>query len=188
MNAMNGENKNMIIAGAAVAAIVLAVFIGWYFGAKTGAPASQQAGIAPQGGGVTNGKSQTIQAVDPNTVVPDASSTLPANVAAPQLITQASPNSQSNFRSFTITVSGNEFTPNTVIVNVGDTVHINIKAIDKDYDFTQPDTGLSQPLPKGVDKVVEFQATADGKYTFYCKSCGGPAKGPVGYVTAVPRK
>ncbi len=185
---MNGENKNAVIAGAAVLAIALAVFIGWYFGSKAGVPGEQQAGTAPQGAGMTPEKSQTLQAVDPNTVVPDASSTVPANVAAPQLVTQASPNSQSNFRSFSLTVSGNEFTPNTVIVNVGDTVHLNIMAMDKDYDFTQPDTGLSQPLPKGVSKVVEFQATVEGKYTFYCKSCGGPAKGPVGYVTAVPKK
>lgn len=93
----------------------------------------------------------------------------------------------SNFRSFSLSVSSNEFSPSNVIAYIGDTVRLNITAKDKDYDFYQPDYGLSKQLPKGVAALVEFQVTAAGKYTFYCKSCGGPAKGPVGYVVVVPK-
>ena len=141
------------------------------------------AGTAPaQNGPVTRG------AAPSNVMVPDsASSSVPSNVAKPQLVAPTRPNSDARFRSFSIGVSSSGFVPDTVIVKVGDTVHLVITAVDKDYDFAQPDYGFNVALLKGQAKVVEFQATAEGKFTFYCKSCGGPAKGPVGYIIAAPK-
>lgn len=118
-----------------------------------------------------------------NAAVPDPdSANLPSNVAKPQAVAPAGPGGDAKLRSFAISAKGNQFSPNTVIVKVGDTVHLAVAAMDKDYDFTQPDYGFRIPLPKGKAIPIEFQATAAGKFTFYCKSCGGPSKGPVGYL------
>ncbi len=187
---MNENNKKILIGGLVVLAVV--ILLAFYFGKDKGA--SYKAGGGVAGGTAALGgkagepvKSTTRQEVGSGVVVPDASasSTVPANVAKPSIVTEAAPGSTSKFRSFSISVTGGKFVPETVIVNAGDTVHLNITAADKDYDFYQPDYGLSTPLPKGAQKVVEFQATSQDKYTFYCQSCGGPSKGPVGYVTVV---
>ena len=76
----------------------------------------------------------------------------------------------------------NSFIPDTVVVNKGDVVHIDLTAVDKDYAFTQPDYGFDSPIAKGKTRAIEFQAVAGGKITFFCKICGGPEKGPVGYL------
>ncbi len=110
---------------------------------------------------------------------------VPADVAVPQTVVAAGPNTQSKFRAFVMSVTGDTFMPNTILVREGDTVHIAITATDKNYDFTQPDYGLAASLPKGALKVVEFGALLTGKFQFYCSKCGGPDKGPVGYVTVV---
>lgn len=188
---MNENNKKILIGGLVV--VVVVVLLALYFGKNSGVK-NQAGGGAAAGGAATAGgkagepvKSATRQEVSSGVVVPDAtaSSTVPANVAKPKIVTEAAPGSTSKFRSFSLSVTGGKFVPETVIVNAGDTVHLDITASDKDYDFYQPDYGLSTVLPKGVKKVVEFQATSQDKYTFYCQSCGGPSKGPVGYVTVV---
>lgn len=121
-------------------------------------------------------------------VVPEEDSTnTPENVAIPDTVTAAAPQVEAKFRSFNLRVEGDKFIPDTVVVNVGDTVHINISAADKDYDFFQPDYGFAGVLPKGQTKVLEFQATSEGKYTLYCAKCGGPEKGPVGYIIVVSK-
>jgi plastocyanin domain-containing protein len=89
---------------------------------------------------------------------------------------------------FSIAVQNGAFTPNTIVLNQGDTVRMLLTARDRDYDFVQPDTGLSSNLPKGVEKIVEFSGMTAGKYTFYCASCGGPDKGPLGHIVVVPKK
>ena len=185
---MNENNKKIVIGvGIAVVVVILAfvVFSGKGGNVNTGNKSGGTAAVGGKAGEPV--KSATREAVSSNVTVPDASasSTVPANVAKPAIVTQAAPGSTSKFRSFSLSVTGGKFVPETVIVNAGDTVHINITATDKDYDFYQPDYGLSTSLPKGIQKVVEFQATAQDKYTFYCQACGGPSKGPVGYVTVV---
>ncbi len=186
---MSENNKKILIGGLVV--LVIVVLVAWYFGKGSGVSYKAGGGAAgvgaPGTGGTAGGpvQSATRQSVSSNVTVPDATSTVSSNVAAPKIVTQAAPGSTSKFRSFSLSVTGGKFIPDTVIVNAGDTVHLNITATDKDYDFYQPDYGLSTALPKGVAKVVEFQATSQDKYTFYCQSCGGPSKGPVGYVTVV---
>lgn len=190
---MDANKKNIIISVAVVVAVVAVLLIAGYFSKGGYRPAVNTGGVV--GGGATGagkttatGGSATRQTVSSNVTVPNTTSTVSGDVAKPSVVAQAAPGSSANFRSFSIKVSGNAFSPSTVIVNVGDTVHLNIAAGDKDYDFYQPDYGLSLQLPKGVTKVVEFQATSPDKYTFYCKSCGGPSSGPVGYVVVVTKK
>lgn len=181
--AFRGENKKNWIIASAAAVVLIAVLIGWYAGRNA---AMKESGYGPQAGSIP--RSQTRQPVSAAIPVPDSKSSVPEDVARPRIVAQASPTGSASFRSFLLSVSKNEFEPNTVIVNAGDVVRLSIKAADKDYDFYQPDYGLSKPLPKGVLTIVEFQAAAADKYTFYCRTCGGPSKGPVGYVVVVPKK
>ena len=111
---------------------------------------------------------------------------MPANVAAPSIVAAANA-SGSAFRSFEIKVEGGHFTPDTVIVRQGDTVHIDVTGVDRAYDFTQPDYGFKTLLLKGQSKQIEFNASASGKFKFYCAACGGPDKGPVGYIIISPK-
>lgn len=140
-------------------------------------PSGQSAATSPLGAPVTRTEAPK------NIAVPDMhTQNVPQNVAAPTTISPAGPNTTANFRSFAIRVEHDAFSPNTVIVKQGDVTHISFTAIDKNYDFAQPDYGLSSPLPSGREKIIEFGAGLSGKFTFYCTSCGGPTKGPVGYI------
>ncbi len=168
---MTDNRKTLLIAIAVVVILILA----WVIYRKAEIPAPE-------------GTMPTRSEVPAGTVVPDKDSVnTPENVAVPGLVTAAAPQSESKFRSFDIRVEGDKFVPDTVAVNVGDTVHVNLTAADKDYDFVQPDYGFSGALPKGKTKILEFQATSEGKYTLYCAKCGGPEKGPVGYIIVVKK-
>lgn len=105
-----------------------------------------------------------------------------ANTAVPYVQAPASPGNTASFRSFSLKIDNNAYTPNTIIVNQGDTVNLVIAAVDGNYGFTQPDYGLSSTIAKGKTQTIQFQALESGKFTFYCATCGGPAKGPVGYL------
>lgn len=170
----------------AVAAVVLILLVGWWLlsGYSGGTGGSVVPG-GPESAAVSQGPVTRLPAPSGISVPNATSLNVPANVAKPSAVTPAGPNRSASFRKFSISVSGNQFTPSDVIVNVGDTVHLDITAADKEYDFAQPDYGYFKPLPKSMTTPVEFQATAAGKFTFYCRACGGPAKGPVGYIIVV---
>lgn len=168
----------MVAVAVVVAAVVLvAVFVKRGGTGVTG-------GVTPKATAPTG--PVTRQSGIGNVTVPEVGAKdAPKDVAVPQNVAPGAPSGNTKLRIFGISVSGDKFTPNAVIVNFGDTVHINLTASDKDYDFFQPDYGLLAVLTKGQTKAAEFQATAAGKFTFYCRSCGGPAKGPVGYLVVV---
>ena len=67
-------------------------------------------------------------------------------------------------------------------MNQGDIVNLEITAADANYGFTQPDYGLNASIVKGKTQQIQFQALQSGNFEFYCGSCGGPAKGPVGHI------
>ncbi len=107
---------------------------------------------------------------------------VPPNVGVPSIQAPSAPNNAAaQFRSFPIKIENGEFVPNTFVLNSGDTMDLEITAVDGDYDFTQPDYGFSATIKKGNTQRIQGSASIQGKFTFYCKSCGGPAKGPVGY-------
>ncbi|MCR4328714.1 MAG: hypothetical protein NUV53_04365 [Patescibacteria group bacterium] len=124
-----------------------------------------------------------------NVVVPDShTANAPVNVAIPETTAPSNPTESATFRRFSISVNGGKFIPDTVIVNQWDTIHLTFTAVDKDYDFTQADFGFKLPLPKGVTKDLEFGATGQGNFLFYCVSCGGPEIGPKGHlIVTVPK-
>ena len=126
------DNKKVLTWSLIGAGVLIIVIFAWYLGKNSAGPAGLMAGQA--------GKlppSTTRQAVPSTIAVPDTASSVPANVAKPQMIVSALTGSSASSRSFSIVASGNKFTPDTVIVKVGDRVRLNIKAVDKDYDFIQ---------------------------------------------------
>ncbi|RJP43608.1 hypothetical protein C4587_02935 [Candidatus Parcubacteria bacterium] len=146
-----------------------------------------QEGPPAESGGESGPVSETRAPAPENVTVPEKdSSNVPENVAVPGIVAPSAPTSDSSFRSFDIKVEGDKFVPDTVIVKKGDAIRLSITAVDGDYDFSQPDYGVKTSLPRGKAKLVGFSATAEGKYTFFCESCGGPEKGPIGYIVVVP--
>jgi plastocyanin len=144
---------------------------------KEATPASQsesEASLRPQ--------TETAQPVPENIKVPEKGESVPEEVAAPNVVTEAAPGVSAKFRSFDIKAENNKFNPSTVIVRLGDTVHINFTAQDKDYDITFPDYGMKQTAKKGETKILEFQAVIPGKFTFYCELCGGLNSSAKGYI------
>jgi len=134
--------------------------------------------------------SVTRKAVPVNVVVPDEKAKgIPENVAVPKVTAPSNFSNSATYRAFDIVVKGGLFVPDTIIANQWDTVHINLTAMDRDYDFTQSDFGFKLPLPKGQVKALEFGVTGQGNFLFYCVSCGGPASGPRGHlIVTVPKK
>ncbi len=180
-----------------IALVILVVVAGAF--ALLGKKSRQPAALTPEAQelenqvapGITKGEtypeSETHTSVGSDVKVPDASSAVSAGVAAPKTVAAAAEGSDLKSRTFEITINNNSFSPSTVIIGQGDIASITFKSVDKDYDFVQPDYGLSMKLPKGTPRMINFQGVATGKYTFYCATCGGPSKGPVGYIVVVPR-
>ena len=50
---------------------------------------------------------------------------------------------------------------------------------------TPGDAVRDADIAQGATQRIQFGATAEGKFIFYCKSCGGPSQGPVGYLVIV---
>lgn len=179
-------NKNKIII-LVVVATMIAIFFVMNF--------SKNKSQAPQNNGVSNTvnqsapQSETWQVFPKNVEVPGVGETnVPEGVAVPKNVSPASTVSDAKIRNFSeLKIENNKFTPQEFIVKQGDIFDVNVVAIDNDYDFTQQDYGFNLNIKKGETKRVQFQATASGKFTFYCKSCGGPEKGPIGYLTVVPK-
>lgn len=95
------------------------------------------------------------------------------DIAVPTVVTAAAPGVESSFRSYDIKGEGGKFIPSTVIAKVGDTVHINFTAVDRDYDIVFPSYNMKQSAKLGQTKILEFQAVQDGSFVYYCEICGG---------------
>lgn len=166
-----------------VPAVIIVLVLGLviWFGFVNGRPAN----VSENVGTNTPEVSPTRALAPQNVVVPEKGATnVPENVAVPQIVAPASTITSASFRIFNITINKDEFIPNTVIVRAGDAPKLIFTAVDKDYDFTQPDYGLRDGIliSKGQTKSISIGSTIAGKFTFYCKRCGGPEKGPIGYI------
>ncbi len=187
------SKKEIIVIVAAVIIIVIGVGIYYWSRSRSGensATGTSESASSTANNGMPPMPSSTTAQQLPSgsvTVPGQNASSVPAGVAAPTVVASGSPSGVTSYRSFDIKISGNAFSPNTVIVNEGDTVHINLTAADAAYDFTQPDYGVNLQLAKGQTKFLQFDADMTGKFTFYCKSCGGPSKGPTGYIEVVAK-
>ncbi len=177
------KRKIAIVVIVILAVATAGIFTGIKRNQTVPAPATSE--TAP---GVSGGGSPTRAPAPEHIVVPDkTSANIPQNVAKPSVQAPANPLNSATFRGYAIRAANGAFSPDTIIVKQGDTVHLELTAVDKDYDFTQPDYGLTIPMPRGQAKSFQFDATATGKFTFFCKSCGGPSQGPTGSLVVVAK-
>lgn len=179
------SSKIWIWVGIAVAVIALIAIVFFVVRSLPPGPASSgdTGNSAP-----SEPPSPTRQEVPSGTVVPEVSSTnLPSGVAQPESVKPSGGSSSPYLRNFHLTVKNDAVSPNNIVAYAGDILTISFESGDKSYEFVQPDFGLGWQIPAGGAKTLQFQATTPGKFIFYCPSCGGPDRGPVGYITAAPR-
>ncbi|MBI4087634.1 MAG: cupredoxin domain-containing protein [Candidatus Liptonbacteria bacterium] len=178
-----GSKSNVIVIVVAVAVMALLVVFGVVLKNKGG-----NEGPSLGDSAVSRDVTVTREPAPANVFVPSAGAkNVPANVAVPKAISKSGPLSDASYRSFTVAADGGRFMPDTVIVKQGDTVDLNITAVDGDYDFTQPDFGFKTVIAKATTQNIQFQATATGRFAFYCSLCGGPSQGPLGYIVVVQK-
>ncbi len=86
------------------------------------------------------------------------------------------------FRIFEMQVSKNGYSPDNFTVNLGDTVQIKMTAVDGDYDFSMPWSGLYKFAKKGENKNITFGVRSAGTFNFECRDhcpAGNVIKGTV---------
>lgn len=191
------DRKNIIITIIVVAVVVIAVGAALLSGnlalpkgtsAPGGSGGAGGAG-ANAGGAASSTAPVTRTAVPANVAVPGAGATsTAANIAVPTIVSPANPTNSASFRSFNIQIANGAFSPDQIIVYVGDTVSVSFTAVDQAYDWTLPDYGMQVSIPKGTTRQVQLSPHAVGKFLFYCTSCGGPEKGPTGYLVVAPKQ
>lgn len=170
------EKKYLLIIGIIVLAVIIAGAV-WYkispdsfksvfSPAIIGEPKSETTDINK------NSAFPTRKEVPANVSVPEPGSNgANADVAVPKSSIPAAPGLEDKkLRTFDIVASGGKYSPSTIIVNIGDTVHVNFKAEDNVYDIFFPDYGLYQQAKQGETRIVEFGATTDGQFSFYCEN------------------
>ncbi len=65
------------------------------------------------------------------------------------------------------------FTPETINVNLGDTVVLEVTAIDSEHGFGLSAFNIDKDLPPGKTVRIEFVADKKGEFTFKCTHfCG----------------
>lgn len=103
-------------------------------------------------------------------------------VAVPEVSAPAAPGVSSKLRIFNLVGENNQISPYVIAVRDGDSVRINLQAIDQDYDLTIPDLGMQIVVSQGSDRNLGFQANGVGSLDFYCQRCGGSADNPQGNI------
>jgi len=138
--------------------------------------------------GITPGRvkeeatTSTREEVPENIVVPEPGAEVEEGIAVPQTVTEAAPGVEAKFRRFEIKAENENYIPSTIIVNKGDTVHIDFTAVDKKYDFVLPDYHMKQVAERGETKIIEFQALEQGKFLFCSELYGGLEGKMKGYI------
>lgn len=177
------KKKIIIVLVAVVIAFVIGIILYGWLG--HGAGTSGSAGSASTSGSSAMAGTPTHAAVPAGSVAPNQGAAASAGVAVPVIQGPGNPAGTVDYRSFNIAIQGGAFSPSTVIVNQGDTVDLEMTAVDGNYTFTQPDYGFNAAIKKGKTQRIQFQAVQSGDFTFYCSSCGGPSTGPIGHIVVV---
>jgi nitrosocyanin len=77
-------------------------------------------------------------------------------------------------KEFNMTVKQFSFDPDTITVNTGDKVKINIRSLDVMHGFAIDEFGVNEQLPPLQTVTVEFVADKTGTFRFYCSVPCGP--------------
>ena len=174
------KDKILIIAAIVIVLIIGAVII---FGGK-------KSGLAPSATPTAGGNyTETKRELPKDAKVYGVGESTPEGVASPMSVSKMTGDAGINLYAFSITAEKDKFTPNTVFVYQNDIVKLFIKAVDKNYDIYQPDSGLKMVFKKGeAEKYLEKQMfEAPGDYLFYCESCGGLKSTAVGHIIVLPK-
>jgi plastocyanin len=187
------DDTKKIISVVVIVIVIAIIAVVWYRYPSgpviSGTPGSGTGVASSSTTPASTSASSTRAPVPANITVPNQGATgTPASVAVPTAQVAGDPSGSVSYRSFNISIQNNAFSPNTVVVNQGDTVNLEVTAVDAAYTFTQPDYGFNSPIAKGKTQRIQFQALENGQFTFYCGSCGGPSKGPVGHLIIVAPK
>lgn len=87
-------------------------------------------------------------------------------------------NEQTSFGIYSIAIKKDGFSPAEVVVKNGDTVKIEVTAVDGNSDFSIPSYGTYVAVNKGETKTVSFKPSTVGTFLFECRDfC--PASGKV---------
>jgi len=80
---------------------------------------------------------------------------------------------ETNIKEFDVIAKQWQFSPDTIEVNVGDTVILNVKSIDVNHGLAIPKLGIDEFLSPGNTVKIEFIANQEGTFIFACSvSCG----------------
>jgi len=75
--------------------------------------------------------------------------------------------------TFQITAKKYEFNPDTIKVNQGDKVILQVTATDREHGFGIKELNIDRVLPKGQTVTIEFIPNKKGEFTISCtKLCG----------------
>lgn len=81
---------------------------------------------------------------------------------------------------FEIRADGGRYSPASISAKEGDVLTISFTAVDKAYNITFPDFGISKTTVKGATDFIQFQVTSVGTYKFFCKdACETPVEGSI---------
>ncbi|MDA2936398.1 cupredoxin domain-containing protein [Patescibacteria group bacterium AH-259-L05] len=173
--------------------VVVLIAIGGYFVLQSEPATPESAVPAPGAEDVPEmivspqTQQETEQLLEPEaTLEPEPESTLQPELAPepqsespfepvvePQPGPEAEPEPQPQVKEFDITARRFMFEPNTITVNKGDTVKLNITSTDVTHGFAISEFGVNAILPRGGIKTVEFVASESGSYTMFCSvACG----------------
>ncbi len=76
-------------------------------------------------------------------------------------------------KTFQITAKKYEFNPDTIKVNQGDKVILQVTATDRAHGFGIKELNIDRVLPQGKTVTIEFVANQKGEFTISCtKFCG----------------
>ncbi|MCH7568015.1 MAG: cytochrome c oxidase subunit II [Nanoarchaeota archaeon] len=86
-------------------------------------------------------------------------------------------------KEFTMTARQWKFIPNTITIDQGDKVILNIKSVDVTHGFAVPQFGIDARLIPGKNARVEFVADKKGSFPFVCSVvCGAGHSGMRGKI------
>lgn len=105
----------------------------------------------------------------PPTTGPDVS-------LAPPVDTDLPPSGEVQDRVRVITIKARlyEFIPDTIVVNEGDLVRLQITSEDVEHGFAIWSYGIDYALPPGQTVSIEFFANRTGRHFFHCSVYCGP--------------
>lgn len=90
-----------------------------------------------------------------------------------------------NIRRFEIFLENNQIKPSQIIVKYNDFVDINIHAVDKEYDLVLQGYNMKGVVKQGSKGSMSFKANKEGRFKYYCETCGGINSSATGEIIVV---